>query len=331
MINSRSRRRLGIGALGLVALAASACGGESSDEGGSADTYPSEQLNWTVASGAGGGSDLLTRLMAEILKEEELYTEPIVVTNREGGDGAIGWGHTFNAEGDPYELATLSTSMITTPLVADTPWDVTDFTHITIFGTDSGILVVPGADGPKSLQEFVANAKEDPPSIGMVNATGPEFLLSSIIAEETGFEFESVPFAAMGEVQTALLSGSIDAAVGEATELMGLIESGDVKPLVYGGSVLPTALEGVVPTLQDEGVDASLSTPRGFVMPPGVTPEERDWWVETMKKAVQTPEWKEYLDDNLIAEETYYGEDAEKYASEVSDTFERILEDAGAL
>ena len=55
--------------------------------------YPSEDMEWTIAFGPGGGNDIMARTMVDILQKDDLYPENIVVENREGGSGATGWGY----------------------------------------------------------------------------------------------------------------------------------------------------------------------------------------------------------------------------------------------
>ncbi|HEX2285540.1 MAG TPA: tripartite tricarboxylate transporter substrate binding protein, partial [Mycobacterium sp.] len=72
-------------ALTAVATAAavvlSGCGGGSSG-GGSAENYPSETLNWTIAFGPGGGNDLMSRKLVQIIQDQKLYPADIAVENR---------------------------------------------------------------------------------------------------------------------------------------------------------------------------------------------------------------------------------------------------------
>ncbi|MGH3664851.1 MAG: hypothetical protein ACRDU8_01960, partial [Egibacteraceae bacterium] len=104
-------------------------GGET-DAGGeqAGGDYPSETLNWTIAFGPGGGNDIMSRTIIEILQAENLYPADIVAENLEGGSGARGWGHLRNQAGDPYQVSTTSGSYITTPLQADAGFEPTDFT-----------------------------------------------------------------------------------------------------------------------------------------------------------------------------------------------------------
>src|ERR671911_485377 len=84
-----------------VALSLAACGDVGGGEA-SAEDYPEEPLEWTVAFGPGGGNDIMSRTIVDILKKEKLYPEDITVENVDGGSGAKGWGRVYGEAGNPY-------------------------------------------------------------------------------------------------------------------------------------------------------------------------------------------------------------------------------------
>ena len=70
----------------LAAFVLTACSGGSGTSG-SAEDYPSQQLDWTIAFGPGGGNDLMARKLVQIIQDQKLYPADIAVENREGGSG----------------------------------------------------------------------------------------------------------------------------------------------------------------------------------------------------------------------------------------------------
>jgi putative tricarboxylic transport membrane protein len=295
-----------------------------------AQDYPSERLNWTIAFGPGGGNDIMSRTLIDILEKYDLYPGDIVAENRPGGSGAVGWGYLHGQAGNPYHISTTSGSFITTPLQADTPWKPTTFTHIALLATDDLLLLVNSESGITSLEEFVEKAKQESPTIGGIGAVNVDFIVPTVFAEKAGFEFEYVSFNAQGELITALLSNSVDAIMSNPGEVLGLIESGDMTALAYSGESTPEAL-GDVPTFGEAGYEIGVSLPRGLILPPDAPQEARDWWIETMKKVVETPEWDEYLDKNLLTENIRYGDDFRAFLENTQNTFAEILRKHGAI
>lgn len=292
--------------------------------------YPGERLNWTIAFGPGGGNDIMSRTIISILEKYKLYPGQIVAENRPGGSGAKGWGYVFSQKGNPYHITSTSGSFITTPLQANTGWGPTSFTPIALLATDDMLLLVNKSSRARTLKEFVAAAKAKPPSIGGIGTVNIDFIVPKLVSEKAGFDFQYVSFNKQGELITGLLSGALDAAMSNPGEVLGLIQSGDMRPLAFSGKSTPKAL-GNVPTFAEEGYDIGISLPRGLVLPPGVPKEAQDWWIGTMKKVVETPEWKGYIEKNLLAENVLYGEDFRAFLQKTQATFRDILKKSGAI
>jgi putative tricarboxylic transport membrane protein len=311
-----------LAALAVAALAAAGARAE--------DRYPSQRLNWTIAFGPGGGNDIMSRTIISILEKYKLYPGQIVAENRPGGSGAKGWGYVFNQKGNPYQITSTSGSFITTPLQANTGWGPASFTPVALLATDDMLLLVNKGSKVRSLKEFVAAAKAKPPSIGGIGTVNIDFIVPKLVSEKAGFKFDYVSFNKQGELITALLSGALDAAMSNPGEVLGLIQSGDMHPLAFSGQSTPKAL-GKVPTFAEEGYDIGISLPRGLVLPPGVPKEAQDWWIATMRKVVETPEWKAYIEKNLLTEYVLYGEDFRAFLQKTQTTFGDILRKSGAI
>ena len=294
------------------------------------DRYPSKRLDWTIAFGPGGGNDIMSRNLIGILEKYKLYPAPIVADNKPGGSGAKGWGYVFAQNGNPYHITSTSGSFITTPLQANTPWQPGSFTPVALLASDDMLLMVGKSSKARTLQEFIAAAKAKPPSIGGIGAVNIDFIVPKLVSEKAGFTFNYVSFNKQGELITALLSGALDAAMSNPGEVLGLIQSGDMRALAFSGKSTPAAL-GNVPTFASLGYDIGISLPRGLVLPPGVPKEAQAWWIETMKKVVQTPEWKSYVEKQLLTENVLYGEDFRAFLQRTQGVFADILKKSGAI
>lgn len=297
-----------------------------------AQEYPSasETLDWTIAFGPGGGNDIMARSIIEILNQYDLYPGDISAENRAGGSGAVGWGYLFAQDGSAYGISTTSGSFVTTPLQADTPWQPEDFTPVALLATDDLVLVVNGDSEIQNIEEFIAHAQENPINIGGTGSVNVDFIVPTLFAEKAGFEFDYVSFNSMSEQTTALLSNALDAMVGNPGEILGLIESGDLRPLVFSGQSTPAALEGV-PTMGDIGYDIGVSMPRGLILPPNAPEEAQQFWIETMQQVVETPEWGEYISGNTLTPTVLYGDEFRSFLVDTKNGFETVLRDVGAI
>ncbi|PWK55795.1 Bug family tripartite tricarboxylate transporter substrate binding protein [Silicimonas algicola] len=326
MAHTAARRIFGTAMAAAVAVPLAFAGMAAAQDYPSAD----ETLDWTIAFGPGGGNDIMARSIVEILNKYDLYPGDIKVENRAGGSGAVGWGYLASQAGNPYGISTTSGSFVTTPLQADTGWAPEDFTPVALLATDDLVLVVNGSSEIQNIEEFIAYAKENPINIGGTGTVNVDFIVPTLFAQAAGFEFDYVSFNDMSEQTTALLSNALDAMVGNPGEILGLIESGDLRPLVFSGQNIPDALAGV-PTMGDIGYDIGVSMPRGLILAPDAPAEAQEWWIETMKKVVDTPEWKEYIASNTLTPTVIYGEDFRTFLTKTKNGFEEVLKSVGAV
>ena len=297
-----------------------------------AQEYPSpdETLDWTIAFGPGGGNDIMARTIIDILDAYDLYPGDIRAENRAGGSGAVGWGYLHAQAESGYGISTTSGSFVTTPLQADTPWRPGDFTPVALLAADDLVLLVNSDSEIVTIQEFIAHAGENPVSIGGTGSVNVDFIVPTLFAREAGFEFDYVSFNSMAEQTTALLSKALDAMVGNPGEVLGLIDSGELRPLVFSGRTTPAAL-GDVPTMGDIGHDIGVSMPRGLILPPDAPAEAQDWWIATMKRVVETPEWDAYIENNTLTPTVIYGDDFSTFLTDTMNGFEDVLRSVGAI
>ena len=324
-LTQNASRLLRAGALAAACLVPFAV----ADRAMSAD-YPSKPLNWTIAFGPGGGNDIMSRTLIDILEKYDLYPENIKAENRAGGSGAVGWGYLYSQKGSGYDISTTSGSFITTPLQADTPWQPKDFTPIALLAADDLVLLVKGDSDVKSLEDFIEKAKKNPPTIGGIGTVNVDFIVPKLLSKKAGFEFDYVSFNAAGEMNTALLSSALDAMMANPAEIMGLVESGDMKALGFSGEKVPAEL-GDIPTFAEAGYDIDVSMPRGLILAPDAPEEAQQWWIDTIKKVVEKPEWKNYIEKNQLTENIKYGEDFREFLGKTQDGFATILREQGVI
>lgn len=316
--------------IAVAALVLSACSAGSGNSG-SAEDYPSKELDWTIAFGPGGGNDMMARKLVQIIQEKNLYPADIAVENREGGSGATGWGYLLSKRGSGYDVSTTSGSFLTTPLQADPGWTYKDFTHVGLMATDDALLLVDGKKGIRTFEDWVAYAKnKGKVVVGGIGTVNVDFILQSLIAEHAGYEIEYVPYNEEGQVQTSLLSGALDSMISNPGSILGQVESGDMTPVLFTGKERLQKLPDV-PTGAEKGMADLPSMPRGLILPPDAPDYARDWWIKTMKDVVKTEEWQSYLADNYLTKDELWGDDFTEYLETTTAEFEKTLKEQGAL
>ncbi|WP_413700611.1 tripartite tricarboxylate transporter substrate binding protein [Psychromonas sp. KJ10-10] len=292
--------------------------------------YPAERLNYTIAFGPGGGNDLMSRTLVDILKKDKLYTENIRIDNLAGGSGAVGFNYVAQKKGSAYNITSTSGNFLGTPLVSDTGWTYKDFTPIGLLAQDAMFLIVRDDTPFKTAKDFVEYAKSNRVTIGGTGATGPERVVASLFAEKAGFDFDYVPSQDGGGMVTSLTSKSVMAIIANPSEVSGQIKAGNFRALAYSESQRSTVYKDV-PTFIEQGYEFSFSLPRGVVMPADIDPQVRDWWVNTLKQVVETPEWKKYLNTNSLSGNTVWGDDFASNLAKTNEDFKRVLTQIGAI
>ena len=319
----RGLRIAAVAAAGLGAMTGAALAQDYPDAG--------ETLDWTIAFGPGGGNDIMARTMVDIITKYDLYPGNIRLENRAGGSGAVGWGYLAAQKGNGYAISTTSGSLITTPLQADTGWKPSDFTPIALMATDDLAIMVRGDSEWKTIEDYIEAAKTTPPTIAGTGTVNVDFIVPKLFSEAAGFDIEYISFNSMADMQTALLSRAVDSLVANPGEVVGLVESGDMRALVYSGTKVPPELGEGVPTMAEVGHDIGVSMPRGVILAPDAPEAAKTYWIETMKKIAETPEWAEYIQGNLLTQNIIYGDEFEAFLTKTQAGFEKVLREQGVI
>lgn len=258
-----------------------------------ADDYPSKDIHYIVASGVGGGSDILARTLAKVLQEKKLLPVNVLVENRAGGSGAIGYNYIDGQRGKPYVLGGVGVSFFTTPLLGKMPINYTDFTPLAAIARSPYIFAVR-ADSPIKTVEDLKGAKGL--TVGTVGAVSDPALLASMTNQFVGAQIKAVPYDGEGEVLAAVLGGHLDMLFSNPNEILEQIKAGTLRPIAVTSPERMTSLPDV-PTFKELGYDITHTQLRGIIMPGEVPPEAIAYWEGVLKTVAESPEWKAaYID-----------------------------------
>ena len=273
----------------------------------------------------------MSRQIVDILETEGIYTEDITVENIDAGSGAVGWGKVHSNAGNGYSISSTSGSFLTTPLESDTGWEPTDFTHVGLLAQDASLFLTSQDSNLDTWEKWVEYAKDKGKvAVGGIGVVNVDLILHNELAKQAGYEIEYVPFNEEAQLITGLSSGSLDAVTSNPAEVLGQVESGDMNPLLFTGDEPMPGLEQV-PTAKDKGITDMVTTPRGVILPPDVSDEIRDWWIDALKEVVKTDAWKQYLEENNLAADERWGDDFSTYVEQTSSDLETRLKEQGAL
>jgi len=235
-----------------------------------AQAFPTKPVELVVPYPAGGGTDVLARAFA--LAAVKHLPQPLIVINKPGAAGAIGWADVLNGKEPGYKVAVLATDLMTQPNMGLTKITHEDFTPIARLNYDPAAITVR-ADAPwKTVEEFLAAAKKGDFRIGNGGNGSTWHLAAAAIEDKTGAKFNHIPFAGANPAALSLLGGHIEAITVSAAEVYPHVAAGKLRLLAVMSDERIKGFEDV-PTLKEKGLDISIGTWRGLAVPKGTPPE----------------------------------------------------------
>ena len=238
----------------LLACAALLAPHAASAQGDPAAGWPRQPIRIVVGFAAGGGNDLMARVLAQKLGER--LGQPSVVENKPGAGAVIGAETVARAAPDGYTLllAPPSTYSINPAVYKKLPYDpLKDFEFVSILAYYPFLLTVPAESPYKSVKDLVDWSKVNPDKANYASTSALFQLLTELFKLRTGAPFEHIPFKGSNEMMTAILSGQVTMAFVDAAPLMGHVKAGKARVLATSGTKRYEELPDV-PTLAEAGV-----------------------------------------------------------------------------
>jgi tripartite-type tricarboxylate transporter receptor subunit TctC len=264
------------------------------------DAFPGKKpIEFVVLFPAGSSADVTARLLAEGMARQ-LGTQ-IVVVNRPGGGGAVGYRYSAAQAPDGYHLVWNSNSISTTYHTGMLPFDYRAFVPVARVQNETPLLFVRGEAQWKTLHDLVQYAKGNPGRLTVGNSgTGSHTHFSSVwLFKAAGAQVTDVPFNA-AQVVPGLLGGHVDSVVQLPGALAGQVQSGAVRALV-ALSAARDRFFPQVPTAREQGVNAVAELWRGVAVPKGTPPRIVARLEEAVRKTVESTEFTRSTEKLLVA------------------------------
>lgn len=264
-----------------------------------AQHYPSRHIELVSPTGAGGGSDLVARTVAEIVAKEKLLPQQIIVQNRPGGGGAVGQTYVAGKRGDPYVFIQSAAGLITVPLRTGLDVGIDKFTPLGAIGLDLNSISVAEGSPYRTLKDLLDAARAKPKSIsvGITFPGGSAHSMMYRLEKMSGARFNLVSFKSGTESVTAVMGGHIQATAENLGEVMPQVET---KKLRLLGVPALTRLAGLpnVPTLKEQGYDIHAGGMRGFVAPAAIPQDAAKVLEDMLARVHKSPQWRDYMARN---------------------------------
>ena len=288
---------------------------------GIADAWqPNKPVEFVVPAGSGGGADQMARFISPLISKYKLCPTPWIVINKSGGAGAEGFMYVKGKQKDPNMVIITLSNLFTTPLATGVPFSWKDLTPLARLALDYFVLWVNAEAPYKTAQEYLDAVKKEPGKF-MMGGTGTaqeDQIITIMMEQAFGVKFTYVPFKGGGDVAVELVGKHTNSSVNNPAEAVSHWKAGRLKPLAtidHARIALPEWDK--IPTMKEAtGVDMSYLMLRGIFAAPGITKEQQEFYVDCLKKATETPEWKKYISDMGLKGAFLSGPDYAKWVGE---------------
>ena len=236
--------------------------------------FPDKPIKIIVPYAAGGGADILARLVGQRLSDR--LKQPVVVENHGGGSNTIGMGIVARSEPDGYTMGLATPVFVMAPLgMKSKPYDpVQDFTPVAMIGSTPLVLVVHPSVPAKTVKEFIELAKSKPgafnfASLGPVTTQG---LAATMFNQMTGIDAVQVPYKGSAPGVRDLLGGNVQYMFNALPSMLGHVRSGKLRGLGVSSAKRSPEIPDL-PTIQETVPGYQVTTWYSFVAPKAVPRE----------------------------------------------------------
>ena len=277
------------GLLAALGLAASA--------GAAAQTFPAKSVRIMVGSAAGGGTDIISRLLAQ--KLTDLWGQPVVVENRVGASATIAADFVAKAPADGYNVVmAVPNSHSIGPHLMKLPYEVLrDFTPITMAALVPHVLVVGQGVPASSMAELVASARASPGKLNFSSSGigSTQHLAGEMLNLVAGVKTVHVPYKGSAAAMTDLVAGNVTFSLDTTASSMGQIQAKKLRPLAVTSQKRASALPNV-PTTAEAGFGGlEIATWYGIFGPPNLPRAILDKWQQDIAKVLQMPDVRQRI------------------------------------
>ena len=289
MNHHRTRRALCAG------IAAAACALPCLNAAAQTDApYPAKPIELIVAYGPGGGTDLVARLVARHLEKQ--IGGSVVVLNRPGAGGGIGFGELARAKPDGYTIGFINTpNVLTIPIERKSAFHWSQYELLGNLVDDPGGFALHNSNAITTLAGLAAFAKANPGAVTVgTTGTGSDDHLAMLLFEKaTGTKLTHVPYKGAGEVRAAATGQQIVVGALNVGEVLAYQKGGTPIRLLGQMSAARSSLAPQVPTFREQGIDIELASLRGLAAPKGLPEAVRKKLVDAVAAIAASPDFKQ--------------------------------------
>jgi tripartite-type tricarboxylate transporter receptor subunit TctC len=259
-----------------------------------AQDYPAKTIRIVVPFAPGGGSDAITRMLAEKMSGDLKVS--VIVENKPGASGIIGTDAVFKSAPDGYTLLVANGAITSNPWLYKLPYDTAKLTPVALLSAAPQLLAAHPSAPFKNFPEMIAYAKANPGKVTIATAGAGQLshLAVELMEKSAGISVTKVHYKGSGNALADLLGGQIHASFGTAPGLIPHVKGGKLVAIATSGTTRIASLPGVPPIAETlPGYD--LVNWFGVFAPPQTARPIVDKLYQSISRALAQPAFIEKL------------------------------------
>lgn len=286
----------------LCAVAAVAFAFAVAADGSAQGWKPEKQhVDLVVGSGPGTGQDRVIRLIGEVMQRHSIITVTPVIVNKPGGGGNIAFTYISQAPDKGHTVALSVLSLVTNKIQGSSAIGHEDITPIAQLFTEYTAVWVAAGSPLKSAKHLIGELRKNPaaysicvaPGLGAANHVALLLPLRALGVDVK--KLRIVVFGGSPEAFASLLGGHTDIVAVSASNGIPHVKAGKMRALAITAPARLSDVLADVPVWRELGAETVVGNWRGIVGAKGMSPAQVAYWEEAIGKAVEAPEWKDYL------------------------------------
>jgi tripartite-type tricarboxylate transporter receptor subunit TctC len=295
--------------------------------------YPDKPISVIVPFSAGGGLDLIARLLEKTSSQH--LGQPLIVVNKPGGAGTIAWDELAGATPDGYTIGITGVEVILQPLYGPTKYNYPTALEPLVQVSSHPMVMVVQAEQPwQNIDDLVKYAGQHPEQlkIGNSGVGSISHVLGEMFAHTVGITLEPVPFRGASETLAALLGGHIQAIIANPATIKEHLKAGTIRALaVTSEQRFTDPVFANVPTFKEQGVDIVFSYWIGVAAPKEMPIEVKAKLADGLKAIIIDPQFQKNVENIGLQVEYLNPQDSQTKWIADNKKLSKIVQETGIL
>ena len=273
---------------------------ETADSSSGGSEFPNERIRNIIPFGQGGGTDIYSRQVWS--KVSDIADVPVQFENITGAGGMRGGAQLYTAEPDGYTVAPMNTPEVTTTLVNETDFRLSEFEGIASHATTAMVVITNSEHDIENFEEFASQYESGEfQSLGGMSPGSPTHLIALLFKNDFGIPWENyVPYDGSGPVGQAVASGELPAGIVTSTTAQSIVDTGNIDVV----SVLTSQGSPVFPDVEPHteydypNIDYAGQIGRFFLTAPDTPSDRVQTLADLVEQAINSDELQQWSEES---------------------------------